>query len=110
MPKRSSHESVLQKVVYGKPPYRKQPGRLDGSGGSASPGDCSVASADRIRIIYRVAGSKGAIDLATEAIPGGAVRVRAVDRPITQGRRIVIGLGERAAEGVATVSVEARKD
>jgi hypothetical protein len=68
-----------------------------------------VASADRIRIIYRVAGKK-AIDFTTEAIEGGAVRVRPVDRPITQGRRIVIGLGERAANGVATVSVEARKD
>jgi hypothetical protein len=68
-----------------------------------------VASADKMRIIYRVAGRR-AIDFATEAIEGGAVRVRPVDRPATQGRRIVIGLGERAAKGVATVSVEARKD
>jgi hypothetical protein len=68
-----------------------------------------VASADKIRIIYRVAG-KRAIDFAAEAIPGGVVRVRPVDRPITQGRRVVVGLGERAANGVASVSVEARKD
>jgi hypothetical protein len=68
-----------------------------------------VASADKIRIVYWVAGKK-AFDFATEAIPGDAVRVRPVDRPVTQGRRIVIGLDERAAKGVATVSVEARKD
>jgi hypothetical protein len=64
-----------------------------------------VASAAKIRIIYWVAGRKE-IDLVTEAISDGAVRVRPVDRPVTQGRRIVIGLGERAAKGVATVSVE----
>jgi hypothetical protein len=68
-----------------------------------------VASADKIRIIYRVAGKKE-MDFAAEAIPGGAVRVRPVDRPITQGRRVVIGLGERAAKGVASVSVDTRKD
>ena len=68
-----------------------------------------VASANKLRIIYRVAGQKE-IDFATDAIEGGAVRVWPVGRPITQGRRLVIGLGERAAEGVATVSVEARKD
>jgi hypothetical protein len=67
-----------------------------------------VASADKIRIIYRVAGRKE-MDITTEAIEGGAVRVRPVDRPATQGRRIVIGLGERAAIGVATVSVEGRR-
>jgi hypothetical protein len=68
-----------------------------------------VASADQVRIIYRVAGRKE-IDFTAEAIPGGAVRVRPVARPVTQGRRIVIGLGERAAKGVANVSVEARRD
>jgi hypothetical protein len=68
-----------------------------------------VASADKIRIIYRVAGRKE-MDLAAEAISGGAVRVRAVDRPVGQGRRIVIGLGQRAAKGVSTVSVEGRRD
>jgi hypothetical protein len=68
-----------------------------------------VASADKVRIIYWVAGRKE-IDFAAEAISGGAVRVRPVDRPVTQGRRVVIGLGERAAEGVANVSVEARRD
>jgi hypothetical protein len=51
-----------------------------------------VASADKIRIIYRVAGRKD-MDLAAEAISGGAVRVRRVDGPETRGRRIVIGFG-----------------
>jgi hypothetical protein len=68
-----------------------------------------VASAAKIRIIYWVAGRK-AIDFAAEALSGGGVRVRPVDRPATQGRRIVIGLGERAAKGVATVSVEGGRD
>jgi hypothetical protein len=68
-----------------------------------------VASAAKIRIIYWVAGRK-AIDFAAEALSDGAVRVRPVGRPVTQGRRIVIGLGERAAQGVATVSVEGRRD
>jgi hypothetical protein len=68
-----------------------------------------VASADQVRIIYRVAGRKE-IDFTAEAISGGAVRVRPVARPVTQGRRIVIGLGEPAAQGVANVSVEARRD
>jgi hypothetical protein len=68
-----------------------------------------VASADKIRIVYWVAGKK-AFEFATEAITGGAVRVRPVDRPVTQGRRIVIGLDERAAEGVANVSVEGGKN
>ena len=68
-----------------------------------------VASADKIRIIYRIGGKK-AIDFATEAIEGGAVRVRPVDRPATQGRRIIIGLGERPAKGAAIVSVEGRRD
>jgi hypothetical protein len=66
-----------------------------------------VASAAKIRIIYWVAGRK-AIDFAAEALSDGAVRVRPVDRPVTQGRRIVIGLGERAARGVANVSVGGR--
>jgi hypothetical protein len=68
-----------------------------------------VAFAGKVRIIYRVAGEKE-IDLAAEAIAGGAVRVRPVDRPVIEGRRIVIGLGESAAKGVANVSVEGRKD
>jgi hypothetical protein len=68
-----------------------------------------VASADKVRIIYWVAGKKE-IDFTAEAISGGAVRVRAVDRPVIQGRRIVIGLGRRGAEGAANVSVEARRD
>jgi len=68
-----------------------------------------VASAAKVRIIYRVAGKKE-IDFVAEAISGGAVRVRAVDRPVARGRRIVIGLGRRAAKGVATVSVEGRRD
>ena len=49
-------------------------------------------------------------DFAAEAIPGGDVRVRPSDRPVTQGRRIVIGLGERATKGAANTSVEVRKD
>jgi hypothetical protein len=68
-----------------------------------------VASAAEIRIIYRVAGRKG-IDLVAEALSDGTVRVRPVDRLVSQGRRIVIGLGERTARGGATVSVEGGKD
>jgi hypothetical protein len=68
-----------------------------------------VASAEKIRIIYWVAGRKE-MDFAAELVPGGAVRIRPVDRPATQGRRIIIGLGERAAKGAAIVSVEGRKD
>ena len=68
-----------------------------------------VASADRLRIIYRVAGRKE-MDFTAEAISGGAVRVRGVDGRDTRGRRIVIGLGERSGDGVAKVSVEARTD
>jgi hypothetical protein len=68
-----------------------------------------VASAAKIRIIYWVAGRKG-IDLVAEALSDGTVRVRPVDRPVSQGRRIVIGLGERAARCVAIVSVEGGKD
>jgi hypothetical protein len=68
-----------------------------------------VASAKKVRIIYRVAGRKE-MDFAAEAIAGGAVRVRPVDRPVTEGRRIVIGLGVRAAKGVPNVTVEGRKD
>jgi hypothetical protein len=68
-----------------------------------------VASAEKIRIIYWVAGRKE-MDFAAELVPGGAVRIRPVDRPIAQGQRIVIKFGERAAKGVAADSVEARKD
>jgi hypothetical protein len=68
-----------------------------------------VASADRIRVIYWVEGRKQ-IDFAAEALSGGAVRVRPVDRPVTRGKRIVIGLGERSADGVANVSVERKSD
>jgi hypothetical protein len=68
-----------------------------------------VASAGKIRIIYRVAGKK-AIDFAAEAVPGWGVRVRQSDRRVTQGRRIVIGLGEPTAKGVANVSVEGKRD
>jgi hypothetical protein len=68
-----------------------------------------VAVAAKIRIIYWVAGRK-AIDFAAEALSGGAVRVRAVDRPVIQGKRIVVALGERGAKAVATVSVEGRRN
>jgi hypothetical protein len=68
-----------------------------------------VASAAKVRIIYRVAG-RTEMDFSAEAISSGAVRVRPVDRPVIQGRRIVIGLGGGAAKGVANVSVEGRRD
>jgi hypothetical protein len=68
-----------------------------------------VASADKIRIIYWVAGRKE-MDFAAELVPGGAVRIQPVDRPVAQGRRIIIRLGERATNGAAIVSVEGRKD
>jgi hypothetical protein len=71
--------------------------------------DTFAASTDKVRVIYWVAGSK-AIDFVAEAMPGGAVRVRPVDRPAAQGKRIVIGIGERTTKDVANVSVEARKD
>jgi hypothetical protein len=68
-----------------------------------------VASAAKVRIIYRVAG-RTEMDFVAEAISRGAVRVRPVDRPVIQGRRIVIGLGGGAAKGVANVSVQGRRD
>jgi hypothetical protein len=68
-----------------------------------------VASADKVRMVYSVAGRKE-IDFTAEAVSGGIVRVRPVDRPVTQGRRIVIGLGQPAANGDASVAVEGRKD
>jgi hypothetical protein len=68
-----------------------------------------IASAAKIRIISWVAGRKE-IEFTAEAIPGGAVRIRPADRPVAQGRRIVVGLGERATKGVGNVSVEARRD
>jgi hypothetical protein len=68
-----------------------------------------VASAEKVRVIYRVAGREQ-IDFAAEAISGGAVRVRPVDRQATEGRRIVIGLGERATKGVGKMLVEVSRD
>ena len=68
-----------------------------------------VASAEKVRIIYRVEGRKE-IDFVAEGISGGKVRVRPVGRPVSQGKRIVIGFGERDATGSAKVSVEARSD
>jgi hypothetical protein len=68
-----------------------------------------VASAGKVRIIYRVEGRKQ-IDFVAEGISGGAIRVRPVDRPVSQGKRIVIGFGERDATGLQRVSVEARSD
>jgi hypothetical protein len=62
-----------------------------------------------MRIIYWVAGRKE-IDFEREAISGGEVRVRPADRPVSHGRRIIIGLGDRSVKGVATVSVKARRD
>jgi hypothetical protein len=67
------------------------------------------ASADKLRIIYSVAGKKE-IDFVAEAVPDRAIRVRAIDRPVMKGRRIVIRLGERAPESAASVSVEGSSD
>ena len=52
-----------------------------------------VASAHKVRIVYSVAGRKE-IDFTAETVSGGLVCVRPVGRPVTQGRRIVIGLGQ----------------
>ena len=68
-----------------------------------------VASAAKMRIIYWVADRKE-IDFKAEAIAGGTVRVQPVDRPVSQGKRIIIGLGPRAANGVGNVSVEGPTD
>jgi hypothetical protein len=67
------------------------------------------ASADRVRIVYWVAGGKE-IDFVAEAISDRVVRVRPVARPVAQGKHIVIKFGEPATKGVARVSVEAAKD
>jgi hypothetical protein len=71
--------------------------------------DRFVASAGKVRIIYWVKGKKE-IDFVAEAISGGAVRVRPVDRSITEGKRIVIGLGKRAPKSVGNVSFETKKE
>ena len=68
-----------------------------------------VASADKIRIVYRVAG-RNEMEFTAEAISGEAVRVRRVDGPETRGRRIVIGFGGGAAKGAAKGSVEGRRE
>jgi hypothetical protein len=68
-----------------------------------------VASADKVRIIYWVAGRKE-IEFDAEAISAKAVRVRPAGRPAAQGRRVVVRFGDRAAKGVATVSVAGRRD
>jgi hypothetical protein len=67
------------------------------------------ASAPKMRIVYWVGGRRE-IDFNAEVIPGGTVRVQPVDRPISEGRRIIIGLGPRAAKGVGNVSVVATRD
>ena len=67
-----------------------------------------VASADReLRVIYWVAGRKE-IDFTADATSASEVRVRPADRPVIRGRRVVMGLGERAARGVPRVSVSGR--
>ena len=67
-----------------------------------------VASADKeLRIIYWVAGKKE-IDFTADATSAGEVRVRTAGRRVIRGRRIAMGLGERAARGVASVSVGGR--
>jgi len=69
-----------------------------------------VASADReLRVIYRIAGKKE-IDFTADATAAGEVRIRPADRPIIQGRRVVMGLGERAAKSVTRVSVGGRSN
>jgi hypothetical protein len=67
-----------------------------------------VASADKeVRIIYWVAGRKE-LDFTAEATSGGEVRVRPAGRPDIRGKRIILGLGGRAAKGVADMSVGGR--
>jgi hypothetical protein len=68
-----------------------------------------VASADKVRIIYWVAGRKE-IDFVAEGISGKSARVRPLGRPISQGKRIVVGFGVRDAAGPVKVSVEAKSD
>jgi hypothetical protein len=68
-----------------------------------------VASAEKLRIIYWVTGKKE-IDCVADLISGGAVRVRPVGRPVTEAKRVVIGLGKRTAEGASSVSVEGSSD
>jgi hypothetical protein len=64
-----------------------------------------VASAEKeLRVIYWVAGKKE-IEFTVEVASGGEVRVRRAGRPDIRGRRVVLGLGGRAAQGVAEVSV-----
>ena len=67
-----------------------------------------VASGDReIRVIYWVAGKKE-IEFTADATSAGEVRVRPADRPVIRGRRVVMGLGERAAKNDKKVSVGGR--
>jgi hypothetical protein len=69
-----------------------------------------VASANReVRIIYRVAGRKET-DFTAEASSAGEVHVRPAGRPVIRGSRIVMGLGERATRGVASVSIDGRSN
>jgi hypothetical protein len=63
-----------------------------------------ASAAKEVRVIYWVAGKKE-IEFTAEVAPGGEVRVRPTGRPDIRGRRIVLGLGGRAAQGVAEVSV-----
>jgi hypothetical protein len=53
------------------------------------------------------AGSKE-IDFTADIASRGVVRVRPVDRPVAQGKRITIGLGQPSARGGASVSVDGR--
>jgi hypothetical protein len=71
--------------------------------------DRFIASAEKIRVIYRIGGNKE-IDFEAKPISGGAVRVQPVGRTVSEGRRVVIRLGERADKGVANVSAEGRRD
>jgi hypothetical protein len=67
-----------------------------------------VASAEKeVRVIYWVAGKK-VVEFTAETASGGEVRVRPAGRPDIRGRRVVLGLGGRAAQGIAEVSVGGR--
>jgi hypothetical protein len=69
-----------------------------------------VASAEKeVRVVYWVEGKKD-IEFTAEVASGGEVRVRRAGRPDIRGRRIVLGLGGRAVQGVAEVSVGGRPD
>jgi hypothetical protein len=71
--------------------------------------DRFTVSADRVRIVYWN-GSRKEIDFVAELIQGrSAVRIRPVDRPVAEGTRIVLRLGEHDRKAITKVSPEATK-